>query len=81
MTDYALGRERPPDYGLPTFWKAGERRPTLHALSPKDNKPICGYDGEIEVTDEAWYDTTSKQRCQVCLVRSGADALDSLPDY
>ncbi len=76
-----MGRERPPDYGLPTFWKGGERPVTLHALSPRDNKPICGHDGNVEVTDEAWYDSTSKNRCRVCMVRSGADALDSLPDY
>lgn len=76
-----MGRERPPDYGLPTFWKSGERPVTLHALSPRDNKPICGHDGKIEVTDKAWYDSISKDRCRVCMVRSGADALDRLSDY
>lgn len=76
-----MGREKPQDFGLPTFWKGGEQPRTLHALSPRDNKPICGHDGEVEVVDEAWYDASSKQRCKVCMVRSGADALDSLPDY
>lgn len=76
-----MGRERSPENGLPTFWKPGERPVTFHALSPKDNKPICGHDGNIELTDEAWYDSMSRHRCEVCMVRSGADALDRLPDY
>lgn len=76
-----MGREKPSDHRMPTFWKAGEQPLTLHALSPRDNKPICGHDGEMEVTDEAWYDSKSDQRCEVCMVRSGADALGALPDY
>lgn len=76
-----MGREKPTDYGLPTFWKAGEQPLTLHALSPRDNQPICGHEGEIEVTDDPWYGNQSKDRCPVCMVRSGADALDRLPDF
>lgn len=75
MTGYRLGRQKPPDTGgVPSFWKAGEGPGMVeHALSPHKDAPICGFEGPVEVTDELWYDATSKYRCPVCMARSGHD--------
>lgn len=72
MTDYFLGKQLPPSLpGVPSFWKVGEADLVEHALSPQNDRPICGYEGEVKVTQDRWYESTSSKRCEVCLVRSG----------
>lgn len=74
MTGYRIGREQGPDTGsLPSFWKGNDRASKEHALSPRDDAPICGFEGPVEVTEEYWYESTSKERCPVCMARSGHD--------
>ena len=71
MTDYLIGREKLPDTGgLPSFWKAGDVELKEHALSPRNDAPICGYEGEIEVTEDRWYESSSKNRCEGCVART-----------
>lgn len=74
MTDYLLGRELPTGMpGLPSFWQMKEADLVEHALSPQDDAPICGFEGEVKSTDERWYASTSDKRCPVCVTRSGAE--------
>ena len=78
MTDYMLGRQLPPTMpGVPSFWKLKEDELVQHALSPRDDRPVCGYEGEIKVSDERWYESGSKNKCPVCQVRTGDDPGDA----
>lgn len=72
MTDYMLGRQLPPSLpGVPSFWKVGDDDLMEHALSPRNDLPVCGYEGEIKVTNERWYESASTNRCEVCKTRTG----------
>jgi hypothetical protein len=80
MTDYMLGRELPPSIpGVPSFWKLKEEDLVQHALSPRDDKPVCGFDGEIKVSEERWYESTSNNKCKVCRVRTGDELTEAPP--
>jgi hypothetical protein len=71
MTVYHVGREaRNPSRGFSLRKSEG---PVFveHALSPHKDMPICGFEGQLEVTDDDWYDSTSKNKCALCLERSG----------
>ncbi|MGQ0678294.1 MAG: hypothetical protein ACT4OM_01305 [Actinomycetota bacterium] len=73
MTEYRLGREKGPDTGgLPSFWKGDSAPRVEHALSPHNDAPICGFEGSVVVTEDEWYESTSKHRCATCMMRSGA---------
>ena len=82
MTDYMLGRQLPPSIaGVPSFWKVGDADLMEHALSPRNNAPVCGFEGEIKVTDERWYESKSKNKCKVCQARTGDDPKMEPPSY
>jgi hypothetical protein len=74
VTGYRIGREKGPETGvLPSFWKGTDKASTEHALSPRNDSPICGYEGPIDVTEDFWYESNSKGRCPTCMARSGHD--------
>lgn len=80
MTDYMLGRELPPSLpGVPSFWNLKEEEFKQHALSPRDDKPVCGFEGEIKVSQERWYESTSKYKCPVCKTRTGDELTQEAP--
>ena len=80
MTDYMLGRQLPPSMpGVPSFWKMKEEELVQHALSPRDDRPVCGYEGEVKVSEERWYESTNKNKCPVCKVRTGDELTDQTP--
>lgn len=82
MTDYMLGRQLPPTMaGVPSFWKVGDADLVEHALSPRNNAPVCGYEGEVKPSDERWYESTSKNKCPVCQTRTGDDPKMEPPSY
>lgn len=82
VTDYMLGRQLPPSMaGVPSFWKVGDDDLVEHALSPRNNVPVCGYEGEIKVTEERWYESKSGKKCPVCTVRTGDDPKMEPPSY
>lgn len=71
VTDYMIGREKGQGSGgLLSFWKASDPILKEHALSPRHDKPICGYEGEVEISDNRWYESESKNRCEGCVART-----------